>query len=258
MPYFDLNGQQIFFTWKPGNPAWPAVVLLHGAGGSHLGWPPGLRRLANFPVVGVDLPGHGRSQPSGHSSIKAYAAEVVALLNHQEITRAILIGHSMGGAIAQTLALNHPELVAGLVLIGTGPRLPVSNLILEQTLTNFTAVIDFVTRYSWSPDAPAPLKQRAYDILVQTPPSVLYGDFVACNAFNATDQLGQIAVPTLVIAGSIDKMAPPKFGRALAEQIPQARLHVVENGGHMMMLEQAGEVTAVISQFLNESWETGD
>jgi pimeloyl-ACP methyl ester carboxylesterase len=251
MPYLNLNGQQIFFTQKRGHRDLPVVALLHGAGGSHLGWPPGLRRRPDFAVVGVDLPGHGRSHPPGRSSINAYAADVAAIFNQQKIERAILIGHSMGGAIAQTLALNHPETVSGLVLIGTGAKLPVSNLILEQALTDFASVTRFITKHSWSPDAPPPLVAKAHEVLIKTPPEVLHGDFVACNTFDVRDQLGKINAPTLVIAGTGDKMAPPKFGRYLAEQIPQATLHMVENGKHMMMLEQAGEVTAVISQFLN-------
>ena len=150
--------------------------------------------------MGIDLPGHGRSQPPGRSSIDDYADDVAALLKQQKFKQAILIGHSMGGAIAQTLALNHPEIVAGLVLIGTGARLPVSDLILEKTVTDFAVVTHFVTQYSWSPDAPAPLKQKAHDVLVQTPPDVLHSDFMACNAFNMIDQLGKIDVPLCVIA----------------------------------------------------------
>jgi pimeloyl-ACP methyl ester carboxylesterase len=252
MPYFDLNGQPIFFTFKDGVPDLPVVVLLHGAGGSHLGWPPGLRRLPDFAVMGVDLPGHGRSQPPGRQSINAYAANITALLRQQNLNQAILIGHSMGGAIAQTVALTHPDMVAGLVLISTGAKLPVANLILEQTLTDFAAVTQFVTKYSWSPAAPPPLVEKAHQELVRTAPEVLHGDFMACNSFDVMVQLGKIDAPTLVIAGSIDKMTPPKFGRYLAEQIPNASLHIVENGGHMMMLEQAGVVTAVITQFLQQ------
>lgn len=254
MPYFDRNGQQLFFTFKAGNPALPVVVLLHGAGGSHLGWPPGLRRLPDFAVMGVDLPGHGRSQPPGRSSINDYAADVIALLNRQNVKQAVLIGHSMGGAIAQVMALNYPEIIAGLVLIGTGAKLPVSDLILAQTLTDFALVTEFVTKYSWAPGTPAPLVKKAHDELVKTPPAILQNDFVACDAFDVRQQLAQIDVPTLVIAGSRDKMVPPKFGHYLAEQIPGAVLHVVENGGHMVMLEQAGEVTAVIIQFLNTTF----
>ena len=83
MPYFDLNGQSIFFTFKDGNPDLPVVVLLHGAGGSHLGWPPGLRRLSDFAVMGIDLPGHGRSHPPGRQTINDYAADIAALLHQQ-------------------------------------------------------------------------------------------------------------------------------------------------------------------------------
>ncbi|MEJ2746377.1 MAG: alpha/beta hydrolase [Anaerolineae bacterium] len=241
---------------KRGNSDLPTVGLLHGAGSSHLGWPSGLRRLTDFAVLGMDLPGHGRSHPPGRRTIDDYAAVITTLLYRQKIARAILIGHSMGGAIAQTIALRHPQLVAGLVLIGTGAKLPVSNVILQQTLTDFRVVTDFITKYSWSLDAPPPLVAKAHDVLLQTPPDVLHDDFVACNAFDVRDQLEKIGVPTLVVAGSIDKMTPPKFGHYLAEQIPQAELHLVEGGGHMMMLEQAGEVTAVITKFLQQQFTT--
>jgi pimeloyl-ACP methyl ester carboxylesterase len=254
MPLIQIDDQLVFFSKKPGRAELPAVVLLHGAGGSHLGWPPGLRRLPDFAVIGVDLPGHGRSHPPGRRTIGDYAAVVAALLHGQKIDRAILIGHSMGGAIAQTIALNQPALPAGLVLIGTGARLPVSDVILQQTLTDFKTVTDFITKYSWAPETPLPLIAKAHDVLLQTPPEVLHGDFVACNAFDIRDQLKKIEVPTLVVTGSSDKMMPPQFSHYLTEQIPQARLHLVESGGHMMMLEQAGEVTAVITQFLQQNF----
>lgn len=254
MPLIQIDDQLVFFSKKPGRADLPVVVLLHGAGGSHLGWPPGLRRLPDFAVIGVDLPGHGRSHPPGRHTINAYAAVITALLDRQKIDRAILIGHSMGGAIAQRIALSHPAMTAGLVLIGTGAKLPVSDVILEQTLTDFKTVADFITRYSWAPGTPRPLIAKAHDVLLQTPPDVLHGDFVACNAFDMRDQLVKINVPTLVVAGAIDKMMPPQFGRYLAEQIPQAALHLVEGGGHMMMLEQAEEVTAVITQFLKQNF----
>ncbi|MCB9420687.1 MAG: alpha/beta hydrolase [Ardenticatenaceae bacterium] len=252
MPYLNLNDQLIFYTFKEGDPDLPVVVLVHGAGSSHLGWPPGLRRLPDFAVMGVDLPGHGRSHPPGRSSIDEYANDIAALLSQQKIGQAVLIGHSMGGAIAQTLALSQPDVVAGLVLIGTGAKLPVSDLILAQTLTDFTAVTNFISQFSWSPAAPPPLVAKGHQELLKTAPDVLLGDFVACNTFDVRDQLGKIDVPTLVTAGSIDKMTPPKFGRYLAEQIPGAALHIVENSGHWMMLEQADEVTAVITQFLQQ------
>ncbi|MCA9974699.1 MAG: alpha/beta fold hydrolase, partial [Anaerolineales bacterium] len=93
--------------------------------------------------------------------------------------------------------------------------------------------------------------EKAHQELLKTAPAVLHCDFVACNTFNVMAELGQITAPTLVIAGASDKMTPPKFGRFLTDQIPNAQFHLVENGGHMMMLERMGEVTAVITQFLN-------
>ncbi len=92
----------------------PVTVFIHGAGGTHLDWPAELRRLPEANAIVIDLPGHGRSGGAGRSSVSAYAADVMSLLDALKIPRAILGGHSMGGAICLTAALSYPERVQGL------------------------------------------------------------------------------------------------------------------------------------------------
>lgn len=254
MPYLKLKGRRLFYAKKRGNPDLPPVLLLHGAGSNHLGWPPGLRRLLDFTVYALDLPGHGRSDPPGHDTIEAYAADVAASLVALNLDKVVIIGHSMGGAIAQMLALLYPEKVAGLILIGTGARLPVSQVIFDKAQTDLEAVIDFVTRYSWAKETPRWLRAGTKKLMRDTGSKVVHGDFLACNAFDVRDQLGSIQVSTLVIVGDTDMMAPPKFSHFLAEHLPKADLVTIEGGGHMMMLEQAKEVTAVILEYLQANF----
>jgi len=109
----------------------PPLVLIHGSGGSRLHWPPQLRRLPNYRVFGLDLPGHGDSPGEGETTIIGYVEQVVDWLDEQGIERAVLAGHSMGGAIAMTAALEKPDRVAGLILVGTGGRLRVNGEILQ-------------------------------------------------------------------------------------------------------------------------------
>jgi len=226
------------------------LLLIHGAGGTHLTWPLELRRFAEAAVITLDLPGHGRSQPPAHTDITGYADDVAAVIDALKLEKVAAVGHSMGGAIAQILALRHRDKVAGLVLIGTGARLPVSDAILSQALTDFPAAVDFITRYAWAKNTPSALVEDGRQIMLDTDPAVLHGDFVACNRFNVIAQLPQIQIPTLVIAGADDKMTPPKFGRYLADHIPQAELLSLDGAGHMMMLEQPGPVAAAVSVFL--------
>lgn len=248
MPYVEARGAQIFYTQcgRQGKP----LILIHGAGGSHLHWPSPLRRLPGAQVYAIDLPGHGRSSGPGRTAIEEYAADVVGFLDGVGLAQAILVGHSMGGAIAQTVALRYPERVAGLVLVGTGARLRVSPLLLEGILQNFQGVLSLMDDWAWGPGTSPELVKRGRQMLARVDPQVLWGDFAACDRFDVRDQVGRISVPTLIVTGSEDRMTPPRFAQWLQEHIPHARLVLVEGAGHMVMLEKPEEVAAQIRDWL--------
>lgn len=252
MPLLATGKQQIYYELS-GEPAGkPVLLLVHGAGGSRLDWPAELRHLPNTAVIAIDLPGHGRSTPPAHSAISDYANDVQAFIKALELERVVVAGHSMGGAIAQELAIRHSPEVVGLVLVGTGAKLRVSPALLEMLQRDFATAVATVPQYAFAPNAPDSLRQAHQSRLAQNDPAVVYGDFAACDVFDARAQLGQINVPTLVISGSEDKMTPPKYGRYLADHIPRAAFTLIENAGHMLALEQPERVTAVIQQFLDE------
>ena len=141
MPVYLVNGEPVFASRHRSNrvDAVP-LVLIHGAGGSHLHWGVAVRTLPEGDVYALDLPGHGRSAGSGRTTVAQYASWVIRLLDALGIERAVMAGHSMGGAIAQTAALEFPEGVRGLVLVGTGSRLRVVPSILEGTLCRYGRV----------------------------------------------------------------------------------------------------------------------
>ena len=132
-------------------------ILIHGAGGSHLSFPKELRRHKLINAVLVDLNGHGASEGAGHCSIADYALDLVALMDALEIEKAILMGHSMGGAIAQWQALQQPERVLALVLVGTGPRLPVNPALIHGIIAETESTIDNLVRWMWSKETAARL-----------------------------------------------------------------------------------------------------
>lgn len=251
MPHITTNTGRLYLAdhRKTDSPYRP-VLLIHGAGGSHLDWPAGLRRLPQANAIALDLPGHGKSDPPGRSSIDAYAQDVIALLDALELDRVILAGHSMGGAIAQTLALSTPQRVAGLILVGTGARLRVHPDILDRVRTEPEAVAALLKDWMWGPGTPDEMRQIGYQQMLQTPPDVTYGDYLACNGFNLMDRLGDIQAPALVIGGSEDRMTAPKYAEYLRDNIPRAALIMVEGGGHMMALEQPAVVLAAIERWL--------
>jgi pimeloyl-ACP methyl ester carboxylesterase len=259
MPYVQMDDRRLFYARTRGQmPDAPALILLHGAGGSHLHWPAGLRRLPGATVYALDLPGHGRSDGPGCETIADYVAALIGFLDATGTERAVLVGHSMGGAIAQMTALIYPERVAGLVLVGTGARLRVAPALLEGVWDDFEGAVDLITRWSWAKGVPGELVRLGRQSLSETPPEVLHGDFVACDAFDAMARLGEVCAPTLVVAGTADRLTPHKYGAFLAEHIPGARLVTVEGGGHRMALEQPGVVIQAVTEFVKELYSQDD
>ncbi len=250
MPYVETTSGELFYTRAGGQKDGPELVLVHGAGGSRLHWPAQLRRMPGTTVYTLDLPGHGRSRGAGCETIQGYAAAVTAFLDQVAAGPAVVVGHSMGGAIAQTMALEEREKVLSLVLVGTGARLRVAPAILEGIQQDFDEAVDLITRYAWSSGADPSLTELGRNALRDTGPDVLLGDFLACDRFDVMGCLGQIDVPALVIGGSADKLTPLKYSRFLSEQIPHARLVTVEGAGHMVMLEWSDVVVDAIREFV--------
>lgn len=232
----------------------PPVVLIHGAGGTHLHWPPEVRRLPGYRVYAIDLPGHGKSPGRGQQSIAAYCSAILGWLEAIKIHSAVFIGHSMGSAIAITLALNNPEHVLGLGLIGAGARLSVNPVLLENTSnpTTFDSAITSIISWSFGPDTPERLVELATERMRETRPSVLHGDFMACSTFDETYRIPEISSPTLVLCGEQDKMTPPRLSQYLHSNIPDSQLNILNGAGHMVMLEQPGEVLKALNTFLDQ------
>ncbi len=232
----------------------PPLVLIHGAGGLGLHWPPEVRRMVGERVLSLDLPGHGCSGGQGEATIAAYAARVEAWLDALNLDRAVFVGHSMGGAIALWIALEYPLRVAGLVLVGTGGRLRVHPMILELSARDarFERLVDHIIGQSFSAHAPPRLVDMARMRMAETSPKVLHHDFVACDQFDVMDQLGALKVPVQVICGREDVLTPEKYSHYLAEAIPRARLALIEEAGHMVMLEKPKQVADVILRFMCE------
>ncbi len=250
MPTITLNQQELFYALHQNSPASHNVILIHGAGGNHLVWPTALRRLPEANVYAVDLPGHGRSAGEGHAQIESYAAIVIQIIKSLALDNVVLAGHSMGGATAQIIALHHLPEVSAIVLIGTGAKLRVSPAILDQVLPNYEQAVTTMNQFTWAASAPPDMIARGHDMLAETNPRVMYNDLSACDQFDIRSKLAQIECPTLVIASSEDKLTPAKHGRFLADHIPQAQFILLENAGHIMMLEKPGETAEAVREFL--------
>jgi pimeloyl-ACP methyl ester carboxylesterase len=250
-----------YFTYQKGEIETLPVVLIHGAGGSHLYWPSEIRRLQGFRIFAPDLPGHGKSAGRGQQSIETYAKIITDWLESLGLRRAAFIGHSMGAGIALELALRYPEHVIGLGLIGAGARLRVSPEILADAAspTTFHRAVEIITGASFSQFAEARLVELAATRMAETRPAVFYGDFLACDQFDVNGEIQQIHQPVLVVCGAEDRLTPLRYSEFLSKQIPNAQLEVIPQAGHMVMLEQPDTVAAMLSRFLgNLAYHAGE
>ncbi len=231
----------------------PPIVLIHGAGGMHLHWPPQARYLSGQRVYAPDLPGHGRSNSAGANSITDYARAIVDFLDDLELSAALIAGHSMGGAVALQIALDFPERALGLCLVATGAKLRVEPELLngiarEETIT---ATFQRLNELEFGPEVNPRMKELSLQRMRDIDPQILYADYLACDAFDVTARLGEINTPTLILCGTHDLLTPLKFSEYLRENITGAQLVPFERAGHMLMLEQAEAFTQTLEEFAN-------
>jgi pimeloyl-ACP methyl ester carboxylesterase len=230
------------------------LVLIHGSGDSARCWRDMLHALGwdASRVVALDLPGHGQrlSEPlPAPPSVIAYAAAVRGDLAARGAERVTLVGHSLGSAIALRLALDTPELVERLVLIGAGARLRVSPALLETARTQPAAAWKEIVAQGHAPDhqdmvepyvaASAPVAHGA-----------LYNDLTACDGFDIMGQLGSVAQPTLALVGDADRLAPPRYATYLVEHLPRATLATIPGAGHYLMNEAPLAVARALRAWL--------
>ncbi len=255
MPYLQVGQGRIHFV--EGGQTQPdgrsPIVFIHGAGGSHQIWFPQLRALEQQRrVIALDLPGHGDSNGSGADRIESFRDVVKAFLTAMGLDRVILVGHSMGGAIAQSFALAHPEQLVGIVLVGTGARLRVHPKIFAGLREDPRGAVGLIARSARAPGAPVEVVEQDAEAMMRTAVSVIEADLRACDAFDQMMQVQEISMPTLVICGTDDLMTPPKYAEYLHQQIKGSELVVISGASHMVMLEKPDEVRGAIKVFLEQ------
>jgi pimeloyl-ACP methyl ester carboxylesterase len=241
-----------YFAHEANDHSRPPIILIHGAGGNHLSWPPQLRRLPDQRIFAPDLPAHGKSEGIGRHTIEDYVQDVLEFMSELKIYSAILVGHSMGSAVALSAAIHFPKRVTALGLIGSGVRLRVAPALLRASSdpSTFASAVRMINDASFSSQS-SRIKELSIQQMMETRSTVLYGDLMACDAFDAMGQLSKLSRPTLIICGSDDTMTPLRYSEFLRDHIAGARLEVVSNAGHMVMLEQPDLGSGLLADFFN-------
>jgi len=198
--------------------------------------------------LAVQLPGHPTG--SGYSTIEDYAASVEEYIRKEAVKEPVLIGHSMGGGIAITLALANFKL-AGLVLVGTGARLRVHPALLSKVNENYEEASKLIATWSVSPSSDPVIAERIAQELLRMNSQVTYGDFMACDKFDRMNDVQKITCKTLIVVGEDDRMTPVKYSQYLHQKISGSKLVVIPGAGHSVMLEKHRMFNDAVGAFLD-------
>jgi len=227
------------------------VLCLHASGGNGAVFAELLQALApDHSPLAIDFPGHGRSGGlDSLGSIEAMAGFAGAFLDKWGIARAVVLGHSMGGAVALRLALERPAAVRGLVLCASAPRFTGAAVPAVSRVVEGKDRRPFF-RDAYSPKASPEVLRRGFLEDLKTDPRALLGDLLACRAFDAEADLARIAAPTLVVVGDAEEPAMRAGSERLAAGIRGATLCRVAAAGHMLPLEQPAALAGAVREFL--------
>ncbi|MEW5734665.1 MAG: alpha/beta hydrolase [Thermodesulfobacteriota bacterium] len=249
MPVMKIHGADLFYA-AGGADTDLSLVLIHGSGATHESYPPELFSIPGARVIAPDLPGHGQSQGPFPESVAGYAEVVSGLVAALRLSKVVVMGHSLGGAVCLTLCLQKPGWLKGAVLMGTGARLRVNPMIIEGLSKDYLGAVSMMDSFLFASEAPAELRETSRDHMKKADPQAVINDFRACNAFDVMARLSEIAVPCQVISADQDVLTAPKYGQYLADHIPGAVHSVIQGAGHMMAVEKPGEVTGIVESFL--------
>jgi len=250
MPFLTMQSERIYYhqSGESGG-AGRTVVLLHGSGGTGRKWAAQLAGIGGHRIIAPDLPGHGQSEGQPSGSVAGYSEFVSDFVRALGLKRFVIGGHSLGGAIALDFALTSHDILDGMILVGSGGRLRVKPEIIEILAGGEHPVGGLEYNYAFSVSRDV-LDEAAREMM-GVPASVFLADFQACDRFDVLDRLERIRVPTLVICGKDDRMTPVKFSEYLSGHIPNAKLALIPDAGHMVMIEQPLVVNGHIAAFLD-------
>jgi pimeloyl-ACP methyl ester carboxylesterase len=227
------------------------LVFIHGSGGDHTTWIHQYTPLKNqFNCAAVDLPGHGRSEGPGEREVSAYVEWVKKVIDGLGIVKPVMIGHSLGAAVALSFVIRYPEAAAAVVPVGGGAKMPVNPLLLAGLKQDPAAVIGLTAKFSVAKANREKFADLLNKSLARVNPDILYGDFLACSSLDITETVAGIRIPVAVLCGAEDKMTPPSLSQFIRDHVPGARLVLIEGAGHFVMLENPEAFNAALTDFV--------
>jgi 3-oxoadipate enol-lactonase len=241
----------------------PTVLMLHGIGGGHLSFAPQVETLASsgYRAVAWDMPGYGRSIPIEPYNFKGLAQSCIALIEALKCGDVALVGHSMGGMVAQEVMARRPELVSKLVLCGTSPSFGKPDgdwqrgFIAQRTAPldagkSMAELAEVLVPQMVGPASLPEGVRLATHCMGLVPASTYRRALEALVSFDRRENLPRIRVPTLVVAGEHDRNAPPAVMKKMADAIARSTYLEMPGVGHLQNLESPDDFDGLLLNFL--------
>ena len=239
------------------------LLFLHGIGGNRASFAEQLPRLGkSWRALSWDMPGYGTSRAlEPPLTFEALAESVIAVLDAEGAGSAVIVGHSLGGMIAQETVARFPQRVAGLVLFATTPAFggkddKFKNEFLAQRLAplvqgkTMPEIAAELVEGLFAPDPPEAARARAIAGMAAISPDAYRAALHCIVTFNRLEDLARIACPTLVLAAEHDRLAPPKSMERMARRIPGAAYRCLAGAGHLANIERPAAFDAALDEFL--------
>lgn len=260
MDFARVNGLTLHYRMT-GRPGGPVIVLANSLGTDARIWDGVIARLADrYGILSYDKRGHGLSDaPPGPYSLDGHAADLEGLLDHLGLGDFALAGISVGGMIAQRVALRRPGRVKALILCDTAARIGAAaswNERIEAVRTRgmaaiADAVLDRWFTQAFRRDRPAELAGWR-NMLLRTPAEGYAGTCAALRDADLTADVPAIGLRTLVVSGAEDLATPPDVVRALADLLPDARFEIVPDAAHIPSIEQPEKLATLMEDYFRE------
>lgn len=232
------------------------LLCIHGSGNNAHSFMPLFERIGDaHSLLAFSMPAHARSGGlEALGSIAEMAAHTAGVIEALALQRPVVLGHSLGGAVALELALAHPELVGGLVIVGSMPKFPPLPEVVFEPMRRVVAGKErrAFGRQAFSPKTPDEIVHRGWMEDAKTDPRVMLGDLLALRSWGVEQRLGEIDCPTLVVWGEDEFPPMQEGGRALLDGIRGARSLTVPEAGHMVHFERPDLVADALGGFLAE------
>lgn len=229
-----------------------SVVFVHGACENSSFWNHQKALSDRYRILAVDLPGHGKSEEQDSEIlVKTYSDMVAEFISKTCPEKAVIVGHSMGGAIALLNVIEHPENLKAAVIVSSGAKLGVLPSIREGLKARFEETVKAVVGpRQFSSKTNLDTIRFVTNEILKCDSRVAAADYDACNSFDVRQKLRTINLPVLIVAGEEDKMAPVPWSSYLKENIPKSKLVLIRDASHLPMLERPGDFNRHLNEFL--------